>query len=220
MFNKEQQPKEWLGEEELTVNKEVDARGLNCPMPLIQTKKALEDLPEGTVRTIVDNETAKENIQKFAKSMDYRYTVKENQGNFYIDIFKELKYREMRVLDLEMEPESLPKSDLVVMISKDYMGEGSEELGRILMKGYLYTLTEVMPLPKTLVFVNSGVKLACAGSDSLENLRKLEENGVEILSCGTCLDYFKLKSMLMVGGISNMYTIVEHLNKAKNTLQL
>ncbi|SMP59101.1 sulfurtransferase-like selenium metabolism protein YedF [Anoxynatronum buryatiense] len=202
------------------MNKEIDARGLNCPMPLIQTKKALDALPEGSVRTIVDNETAKENIQKFAKSMDYRYTVKENQGNFYIDIFKELKYREMRVLDLEMEPESFPKSDLVVMISKDYLGEGSEELGRILMKGYLYTLTEVLPMPKTLVFVNSGVKLTCAGSDSLDNLRKLEENGVEILSCGTCLDYFKLKSMLMVGGISNMYTIVEHLNKAKNTLQL
>ncbi|MEN1760150.1 sulfurtransferase-like selenium metabolism protein YedF [Anoxynatronum sibiricum] len=202
------------------MNKEIDARGLNCPMPLIQTKKALDALSEGSVRTIVDNETAKENIQKFAKSMDYRYTVKENQGHFYIDIFKELKYREMRVLDLEMEPESLPKSDLVVMISKDYMGEGSEELGRILMKGYLYTLTEVLPMPKTLVFVNGGVKLTCAGSESLENLRKLEEKGVEILSCGTCLDYFKLKSMLMVGGISNMYTIVEHLNKAKNTLQL
>lgn len=200
------------------MNKEVDARGLNCPMPLIQTKKALESLQEGSVRTIVDNETAKENISKFARSMDYTYSVSQSQGDFYIDIFKELKYREMKMMDLEMEP--VPKSDLVVMISKDYMGEGSHELGRILMKGYLYTLTEVAPLPKVLIFINSGVRLTCAGSESLENLRRLEEKGVEILSCGTCLDYFKIKSMLMVGGISNMYTIVEHLNKAKNTLQL
>ena len=200
------------------MNKEVDARGMNCPMPLIKTKKALESLTEGSVRTIVDNETAKENISKFANSMAYRFTVSESKGDFYIDIFKELKYREIKMMDLEMDP--LPKADLVVMISKDYMGEGSEELGRILMKGYLYTLTEVVPLPKALIFVNSGVKLTCAGSESLTNLRKLEENGVEILSCGTCLDYFKLKSMLMVGGVSNMYTIVEHLNKARNTIQI
>lgn len=200
------------------MNKEVDARGMSCPMPLIKTKKALESLTEGSVRTIVDNETAKENISKFANSMAYRFTVSENQGDFYIDIFKELKYREIKMMDLEMDP--LPKADLVIMISKDYMGEGSEELGRILMKGYLYTLTEVVPLPKTLIFVNSGVNLTCAGSESLTNLRKLEENGVEILSCGTCLDYFKLKSMLMVGGVSNMYTIVEHLNKARNTIQI
>ncbi len=200
------------------MNKEVDARGLNCPIPVIQTKKALESLREGSVRTIVDNETAKENISKLAKSMDYRYTISENRGEFTIDIFKEMKYREMRIMDLEIDP--VPTSDLVVMISKDYMGEGSHELGRMLMKGYLYTLTEVVPMPKVLIFINSGVKLTCAGSESLTNLRKLEENGVEILSCGTCLDYFNLKSMLMVGGITNMYTIVGHLNKAKNTLQI
>lgn len=200
------------------MNKEVDARGLSCPIPVIQTKKALESLREGSVRTIVDNETAKENISKLAKSMDYRYTISENRGEFTIDIFKEMKYREMRIMDLEMDP--VPTSDLVVMISKDYMGEGSQELGQILMKGYLYTLTEVAPMPKVLIFINSGVKLTCAGSESLTNLRKLEENGVEILSCGTCLDYFNLKSMLMVGGITNMYTIVGHLNKAKNTLQI
>jgi len=200
------------------MNKEVDARGLSCPIPVIQTKKALESLKEGSVRTIVDNETAKENVSKLAKSMDYRYDVSENRGDFYIDIFKELKYRDVKIMDLELDP--VPKSNLVVMISKDYMGEGSQELGQILMKGYLYTLTEVAPMPRALVFINSGVKLTCAGSESLTNLRKLEENGVEILSCGTCLDYFNLKSMLMVGGISNMYTIVEHLNKAKNTLQI
>ena len=200
------------------MKKEVDARGLSCPMPLVQTKKALDELKEGRVRAIVDSETARENISRYAKSMEYRHTVQEVQGTFYIDIFKELKYREMKMMDLEFN--RMPQSEMVIMVSKDSLGEGSRELGQILMKGYLYTLTEVAPLPRSLIFINSGVRLACEGSDSIENLRKLEKNGVEILSCGTCLDYFNLKSNLLVGGISNMYTIVERLNQAKNTVQL
>lgn len=200
------------------MNTEVDARGLQCPMPLIKTKKALESIEKGSVTAIVDSEVARENISKFAKSMDYKVAIKESQGDFYIDIFKEYKYREVNMMDLEAG--SHITGDLVVVIGKDYLGEGSRELGEILMKGYLYTLTEVQPLPKSVIFINSGVKLACAGSESLKNLRELEERGVEILSCGTCLDYFKIKQDLMVGGISNMYTIVETMNKSKNTVQL
>ncbi|RQD68882.1 MAG: sulfurtransferase-like selenium metabolism protein YedF [Tindallia sp. MSAO_Bac2] len=200
------------------MNSEIDARGLQCPMPLIKTKKALEAIEKGNVTAIVDNEVAKENISKFAKSMDYKVTIKESQGDFYIDIFKEYKYREVKMIDLE--PDSNILGDLVVVIGKDYLGEGSRELGEILMKGYLYTLTEVQPLPRTVIFINSGVRLACAGSESLDNLRKLEEYGVEIMSCGTCLDYFRIKHDLMVGGVSNMYTIVEAMNKSKNTVQL
>ncbi len=197
---------------------EVDARGLQCPMPLIKTKKALEAIEKGSVTTIVDSEVARENISKFAKSMDYKVTIKESQGDFYIDIFKEYKYREVKMIDLE--PDSHIIGDLVIVIGKDYLGEGSRELGEILMKGYLYTLTEVQPKPRAVIFINGGVKLACAGSESLKNIRELEEHGVEILSCGTCLDYFKIKHELMVGGISNMYTIVEAMNKSKNTVQL
>jgi len=200
------------------MNTEVDARGLECPMPLIKTKKALEAIEKGSVTAIVDSEVARENISKFAKSMDYKITIKESQGDFYIDIFKEYKYREVNMIDLK--PDSHIIGNLVVVIGKDYLGEGSRELGEILMKGYLYTLTEVQPLPRVVIFINSGVKLACAGSESLKNLRVLEEHGVEIMSCGTCLDYFKIKNELMVGGISNMYTIVETMNKSKNTVQL
>ncbi|SFI00345.1 selenium metabolism protein YedF [Tindallia magadiensis] len=200
------------------MDKEIDARGLQCPMPLIKTKKALEEIEKGSITTIVDNEVARENISKYAKSMDYKVDIKESQGDFYIDIFKEFKYREVKMVDLE--PDSHIMGDFVVIIGKDYLGEGSRELGEILMKGYLYTLTEVQPLPRAIVFINSGVKLACVGSESLENLRKMEELGVEILSCGTCLDYFRIKQELMVGEISNMYTIVETMNKAKNTIHL
>lgn len=207
------------------MKKEVDARGLSCPMPLIQTKKALEAMEKGSVVTTVDNATAKENISKYAKSMNYPCYVLENPGEFVIEIQKgegagdKPAPQETRQAPVE-ESALSPAGDLVIMVSRDTMGSGSDELGRILMKGYLYALTEVEPLPKTLIFVNGGVKLTCTGSESLENLRNLEERGVEILSCGTCLDYFKLKSDLAVGGVSNMYTIVEHLNGAGNTCQI
>lgn len=203
------------------MKKEVDARGLSCPLPLIQTKKALEELEEGTVIITVDNETALENVSKFVRSKDYRFIVTENQGSFDIKIEKGSGKEELQAAPASpTAAEQASPKDLVVMISKDYMGEGSEELGRILMKSYLYTLTEMEPLPKILIFVNSGIRLTCEGSDSLENLRKLEAGGVDILSCGTCLDYFHVKSNLAVGGVSNMYTIVERLNSAGNTLQL
>ncbi len=207
--------------------KELDCTGKNCPVPLIETKKLLETMEEGTVRTTVDNETAKENIGKFAKSMDFEYTVTEEQGNYVVQITKSAagKATGMETISVapiydEAEEASSYKRGLVVMISKDYMGEGSEELGKILMKGYLYALTEVTPLPKALLFVNSGVNLTCEGSEALENLRKLEKKGVEIFSCGTCLDYFQLKSQLAVGGVSNMYSIVELMNGAANSYQL
>ena len=110
--------------------------------------------------------------------------------------------------------------DRVILIGRDRMGGGSDELGRILINSYLYSLTETQPRPDQLIFVNSGVKLACSGSKSLENIKKLEELGVEVLSCGTCLDFFELKEDLQVGGVTNMYTIVEALNGAGKTIVL
>ncbi|WP_430884483.1 sulfurtransferase-like selenium metabolism protein YedF [Fusibacter sp. JL216-2] len=194
---------------------EVDARGLECPKPVIQTKKALEKLKEGSILTVVDNEIAKENVSKLAKSMKLHYNVSQKEGFYYIDIFK----------GEEMGPELLGDekpvlNDLVIMFGKDTLGEGSEELGDVLVRGYFYTLTEVEPYPKALLFLNSGVNLTVTDSPVIEHLRVLESKGVEILSCGTCLDYFNLKDKLGVGGVTNMYTIVETMNKAKNTISL
>ncbi|SDL29966.1 sulfurtransferase-like selenium metabolism protein YedF [Natronincola ferrireducens] len=198
--------------------KEVDARGLNCPLPVIHTKKALEAIDTGKVTTIVDNEVAKENVSKLAKSLACKVAIQENQGAYYIDIFKDHSIGDIPAMDIQCD--ITPKKDLVILISKDRLGEGSEELGKVLMKGYIYTLTEVTPLPKALLFVNGGVNLVVEGSEVIEHLRNLETNGVEIISCGTCLDYFKIKNKLMVGGIGNMYNIVENLNNAKNTIKL
>ncbi len=194
---------------------EVDARGLECPKPVIQTKKALENLKEGSILTVVDNAIAKENVSKLAKSMNLHYNVSEKNGNFYIDIFK----------GEEMGPELLGDekpvlNDLVIVVGKDTLGEGSDELGEVLIRGYFYTLTEIEPYPKSIIFLNSGVNLTIEDSPVLDHLRTLESKGVEILSCGTCLDYFNVKDKLSVGGVSNMYVIVEAMNKAKNTIKL
>lgn len=195
------------------MNRQIDARGLDCPRPVIETKKLLDALGSGSITTIVDNEVAVENVTKLAKSMAYDVDVKEIEGNFYIDIHKDHQMGEIR-------RESSAKKDMVILFGSDTLGEGSEELGAVLMKGYMYTLTESKPYPKAMLFINSGVKLTTEGSKVIEYLRQLEAGGVDILSCGTCLDYFHLKNKLMVGGVSNMYTIVEKMNHAKNTIKL
>lgn len=202
------------------MNKEIDARGMGCPLPVIHTKKALESIKDGTITTIVDNEVAKENVSKLAKSMNLKVDIKQNQGNYYIDIFKDQGTSGVSIEGLDMPYVVNNTKDLVILISKDRLGEGSEELGKLLMKSYLYALTEVTPYPKSIIFLNGGVKLAIEDSEVIEHIRTLESGGVEVLSCGACLDYFKIKDKLAVGGISNMYTIVEKLNNAENTINL
>ncbi|KXG73884.1 sulfurtransferase-like selenium metabolism protein YedF [Thermotalea metallivorans] len=195
------------------MNRQIDARGMGCPKPVIETKKILDTLKEGSVTTIVDNEVAKENVIKLAQSMAYHVDVREHDGNFYINIYKEDMGKETA-----MKP--INKKDMVLLIASEVMGEGAFELGKVLMKGFIYTLTESQPYPKAILFVNSGVKLTTEGSEVIHYLRQMEGDGVEILSCGTCLDYFNLKNKLLVGGVTNMYTIVEKMNSAKNTVKI
>ncbi len=202
------------------MNKQVDARGMNCPLPVIHTKKALEEIEKGTITTIVDNEVAKENVLKLAKSMDLKVDIKQSQGNYYIDIFKENQIGTIGLESLNPQHGTEEKEDSVILITKDKLGEGSDELGALLMGSYLYTLTETLPYPTSIIFLNGGVKLTVEGSEVLEHIRTLELSGVEILSCGTCLDYFKLNDKLAVGSVSNMYSIVEKLNKISNIITL
>ncbi|MTI46212.1 sulfurtransferase-like selenium metabolism protein YedF [Sporosalibacterium faouarense] len=197
------------------MRKEVDARGQNCPKPVIMTKKALEEINEGTISCIVDNEVAKENVSKLAKSLNFEYEVdKTKEGHFYVHITKGEGSQETEVCI----PDTL--KDMTIVFGSNRMGEGGEELGDILMKGFIYTLTESTPYPSTLVFLNSGVKLTTQGSKSIEDLKTLEENGVEILSCGTCLDYYGIADKLQIGEVTNMYTIVEKMKNATNTIKL
>ncbi|MGB4351419.1 MAG: sulfurtransferase-like selenium metabolism protein YedF [Tissierellaceae bacterium] len=196
------------------MKKEVDGRGLACPKPVILTKKELDSIEEGVVSTIVDNEVAKENVSKLAQSLGYDFQVKqsEDESYYYIDI-----YKGQVELDGEVDKDKDLK-DMVIAITADTMGKGNEELGKILIKSFVYTVSETPPYPKTMVFYNGGVRLTCQDSPVLDDLIRLEDKGVEIISCGTCLDFLELKDKLKVGSISNMYTIYEKLREPKNNL--
>lgn len=196
------------------MKKEVDGRGLACPKPVILTKKELDSIEEGVVSTIVDNEVAKENVSKLAQSLGYDFQVKqsEDESYYYIDI-----YKGQVELDGEVDKDKDLK-DMVIAITADTMGKGNEKLGKILIKSFVYTVSETPPYPKTMVFYNGGVRLTCQGSPVLDDLIRLEDKGVEIISCGTCLDFLELKDKLKVGSISNMYTIYEKLREPKNNL--
>lgn len=193
---------------------ELDARGLACPKPVINTKKELDKIEQGIVVTTVDNDIAKENILKLAKSMNYEARVTQSEdGLIHIEIVK----GEYITIDKNIE-ETL--EDMCIFINSDKMGTGNEELGEVLIKGYIYSLTESKPYPKSIVFVNSGIKLTTVNEATVENLIILQEAGVEILSCGTCLDYYGLKDNLKVGNVTNMYNIVELMNNSSKTISI
>jgi selenium metabolism protein YedF len=158
----------------------------------------------------VDNITARENVSRFAANLNYEYEVSDENGCYYIKI-KKLAGR---------EKPSAEEGSIVIVITTDKLGRGEEELGKVLMKSYTYALTESSPLPKTVIFLNSGVKLTSEGSEVLENIKKLENSGVEIISCGTCLDYYKLKEKLQAGIVGNMYSIIEKMNSAGKVINI
>ena len=181
--------------------KVVDCRGLSCPQPVIETKQALEKIDRVTI--IVDNPAARDNVARFGKSHGGRVTIDEKRDGIYITIEKG-KHR----AKAQSSKISAPGPSVVV-IPSEQLGRGEEELGHILIRSFLHVLTETSGRPDTMVFFNAGVKLTVEGSVVLEDLQTLEKNEVEILICGTCLDYFGLKERIAVGQVSNMYTIVE-----------
>jgi len=194
----------------------IDARGLLCPKPVIETKKALDGLKEGNIITLVDNQVAKDNVSKLAKSLNLHFCVTEADGNYEISIFKGA-YAQSAEDMVQKRPDL---ANLVILVGKDTMGDGERELGEVLIKSYFYALSEAEPYPKAIIFINSGIRLTTMNLQVIEYLKKLSDMGTEILSCGTCLDYYGLKDMLQIGGISNMYTIVELMNEANNTITL
>ncbi|MDN5348452.1 MAG: hypothetical protein PWP65_2017 [Clostridia bacterium] len=188
----------------------VDVRGLACPEPVIHTKKALETLESGELTAIVDNEVARDNIVKLARSLDCSVQVEQQGQDYYIHIRKE----GFSATALATRPGQ------VLLITTSALGQGSVELGEILLRNFLYTLAESEVLPQRLILLNAGVKLACEGSPALASLMELERKGVEVLACGTCLDYYQMKERLCVGSITNMYSVVEHLLGAEKVITL
>ena len=191
----------------------VNAMGDNCPIPVIKTKKAIAALtgPE-TIEVLVDHAIAVQNVTKMASGSGGKVT-SEKLGDAEFKVTIEM---EGAPAADEAEAVCVPdaRDNTVVVVSSDRMGSGNDELGKVLIKGFIFAVTQLDTLPKTMLFYNGGATLTTEDSDSLEDLKSLEAQGVEIMTCGTCLDYYGLKDKLAVGTVTNMYSIVETMAKA------
>lgn len=216
--------------------KQLDERGKQCPMPVIEAKQALENAEPGEmIEVIVDNEIAVQNLTKMAKHKQLKSaSQKKGEREFSVVIEAGEKGREtaetvqaepVQKEQVEAEPEVTAcapdgkTKGLIVVLSSNQMGSGDEVLGKLLMKGFVYALSHQEQLPEKVLMYNSGAFLSCEGSDSLEDFRELEAQGVEILTCGTCLDHYHLEDKLQVGGVTNMYDITESLLQAKQIIR-
>ena len=194
----------------------VNAMGDTCPIPVVKTKNAIKELNgAGVVETLVDNEIAVQNLNKMAVQKGYKAkSEKISEGQYKVT----MTIGEVSELQSGQEKEAcIPdsrKKNIVVVISSDKMGEGNDELGRTLIKGFIYALNEQDELPSTILFYNGGARLTCEDSPAIEDLKSLEAQGVEILTCGTCLNFYGLTEKLQVGSVTNMYVIAEKMTKA------
>jgi selenium metabolism protein YedF len=183
----------------------VDARGLACPQPVIQTRKAMQQTDQ--IVTLVDSETSVTNVSRMAEKAGWQVNVVPGGGEFRIELSKGATVSQ--AAPLAVGHAEVVSGPLVLVVSSDVMGRGDAELGNILIRGFFHTLGEVEPLPQTIIFFNTGVKLACSGSQVVDDLCALEDDGIDILACGTCLNYLELVDKLAVGRVSNMYDIAE-----------
>lgn len=194
------------------VNNIIDCKGLNCPIPVVNTKKYFDNLESGVGVTIVDNEVAKNNVVKFVRGNGFTYEVEEKEGNlFYITITK----GKAKAEELKLENSISREEIFTIVIGSDKLGNGDDELGVALMKSYLFALSEAEVVPDNLLFLNAGVKLVAEGALTLDSIKRLKERGVNVQSCGLCLDFYGLKNNLEVGEITNMYAIIEMMNKGR-----
>ena len=219
----------------------LDVRGKTCPVPVVETRKALLADPAAPLRVLVDNRAAVENVRRFAQSLGRDAKVAEvSATEFHIVIEGESATPATPAHSGApsgdaaaatkpagaIAPQSRAVADsgakaagTVVLFSSDEFGHGERELGELLIRTFAYTLKEVEPAPHALLFVNSGVRLTTEGSAILEDLCELAGRGVQVFSCGTCLDYYGLKEKLKVGGVTNMFSIVSLLSASERVIR-
>ena len=195
--------------------KELDCRKQWCPQPIIDTKKALE-AGNNDLMVIVDNIASRDNLRRFASSQGHKVEIEDmGEGVYHLHIT-----RNPDSPILTTEAVAVPSNGAVVFITTDRLGEGDERLGSILMKAFLNTLHDSEPKPAMVLFMNNGVRLAVEGSEMLDSLEALASDGVQIMSCGTCLTYYDIVDKLKVGIIGNMYDIVNALLEASKVIKI
>ena len=202
------------------MEKIIDCKGMACPLPVVNAKKTAEAMNPGDVLTVlVDNEIAVQNLTRFAEHKGFGVSAdKRGEKEYAVIMSISGETVESRDEEVACVMDSRRKGMLVVL-SGNVMGTGDAKLGTSLMKAFVFALTKQDQLPDTILCYNSGAYLTCEGADTLEDLKLLESEGVTILTCGTCLDFYGLKEKLAVGGVTNMYDIVERMESAAQIIK-
>lgn len=193
--------------------KTIDCFGQACPFPVVNAKKAIAELPEtgGLVQILVDNETATENLTKMAENNGHAVQVTKTGDHAYSVVI---------TVGQQTAEKQAAEAGLVVAIGSNVMGNGDDALGKILIKGFIYSLSQLEVAPQTVVFFNAGVLLTMNEANTVDDLKVLESRGTTILVCGTCIDFYNRKDDVAVGEISNMYGIVEAMNDASRIISI
>lgn len=189
----------------------IDAIGDKCPLPVIKTKNALKEIESGVLEVLVDNEISMENVEKMCLEKKLSYSIVKDNNIYKISIVK--------TDESKKESEEDTNLGTVIVIDSDEMGKGDPKLGKALMKAFIYTLTELETLPEKIILYNKGVFLAAEGSDSIEDLEKLSSLGVNIFSCGACVNFYELVEKVKIGSVTNMYNILNLQTKAKRIIK-
>ena len=200
----------------------VDTNGQKCPVPIIETRKALRASQVGeTFVIITDNKTAFSNISRFLGDNKIKFSVSEEKGTWTFNITNEIgEFVAYPAEDYcETAQPEIPSGNYTIVISSELMGQGDDELGRKLMKSFFVALSCLDSMPSSVMFYNSGVKLAVDESPVIEILHEIEKKGVEILICGTCVDHFNIGDKISVGRISDMYIITQKLSETGNIIK-
>lgn len=203
------------------MEKIIDCKGMACPLPVVNAKKAAEALSAGYVLTVlVDNEIAVQNLTRFADHKGFSVAAEKKADKEYAVVM----HISSASADASQEEEvacivDSRRKGMLVVLSANTMGSGDAKLGTSLMKAFVFALTKQDQLPDTILCYNTGAYLTCEGADTLEDLKLMELEGVTILTCGTCLDFYKLKEKLAVGSITNMYDIVERMENAAQIIK-
>ena len=198
----------------------VNAMGDQCPIPVVKTMKAIEAMTEpGTVEVHVDYEVPVQNLSRFAAGRSLPVASEKLDDKHYV---VKITVSDVQAASAKKEvPGCIPdlRGNTVIAIASECMGNGDDRLGATLMKGFLYAVSQQEELPSAILFYNSGAKLTAEGAVTVEDLKNLEAQGVEILTCGTCANFFGLEGKQAVGTITNMYVIVEKLTSADKVIR-
>ena len=202
------------------MEKIIDCKGMACPLPVVNAKKAAEELNSGDVLTVlVDNEIAVQNLTRFAEHKGFGVSAEKKTDKEYAVIMTVSGTAEAAKEEEVACVMDSRRKGMLVVLSGNVMGTGDPKLGTSLMKAFVFALTKQDQLPDTILCYNTGAYLTCEGADTLEDMKLLESEGVTILTCGTCLDFYGLKEKLAVGGVTNMYDIVERMENAAQIIK-